>query len=75
MSEATTTLDVQGMSCGGCTAAVRTIAVRLDGVTEAEVALDPGTATVTYDPAKVTPEAVAEHLSKGGFAAAVRPDA
>lgn len=51
---ATVTLDVQGMTCGGCVLGVRTVLKRLPGVTKADVRYETHQAVVTYDPAKVT---------------------
>ena len=48
------TLDVQGMTCGGCVIGVQTVLKRLPGVTKAEVRYETHRASVTYDPAKVT---------------------
>jgi len=46
----TITLKVNGMSCGGCVASVTRVLRALPGVGDVAVALEPGTATVTYDP-------------------------
>lgn len=48
------TLDVQGMTCGGCAVGVRTLLKRLPGVSKAEVSYETRRAVVTYDPGKVT---------------------
>lgn len=48
------TLRVEGMTCGGCTIATRTVLTRLPGVVRAEVTYEPQQAVVTYDAAKVT---------------------
>lgn len=50
----TVTLHIEGMTCGGCTLATRTVLERLDGVTKAEVSYEKKRAVVTYDPTKVT---------------------
>lgn len=50
----TVTLHIEGMTCGGCTIATRTVLERLGGVTKAEVSYEKKRAVVTYDPAKVT---------------------
>ena len=59
----TATLDVQGMTCGGCTASVRIVLKKLDGVTDAKVSFDEKKAVVTYDPAKVTPQKMADTIN------------
>jgi copper chaperone CopZ len=50
----TVTLHIEGMTCGGCTLATRTVLERLDGVTKAEVSYEKKRAVVTFDPARVT---------------------
>ncbi|HYS54620.1 MAG TPA: heavy metal-associated domain-containing protein [Thermoanaerobaculia bacterium] len=53
------TFYVQGMTCGGCAAAV-TIALRhITGVIDARVSYEKHQAVVTYDPAKIAPPAIA----------------
>lgn len=62
-AKTTATLDVQGMTCGGCTASVRIVLKKLDGVTDAKVSFDEKKAVVTYDPAKVTPQKMADTIN------------
>ena len=50
----TVTLDVQGMTCGGCAIGVRTVLNRLPGVSKSVVSYETHQAVVTYDPSKVT---------------------
>src|SRR5437868_10363096 len=59
----TATLNVEGMSCGACTASVRIVLKKLDGVSEAKVSFDDKKAVVTYDSAKVTPQTMAEAIN------------
>jgi copper chaperone CopZ len=66
----TVTLRIAGMTCEGCTAAVKLAAQRIDGVTAATVDYAQGRADVTYDPAKTNPNALAATISKkSGYAA------
>lgn len=69
---ASTTLVVQGMTCGGCVAAVKVQLKRTEGVTAYEVSLEKAEAKVTYDPEKTTPKKIAESVSKTGFKASVK---
>jgi mercuric ion binding protein len=63
-------LKVDGMTCGGCEAAVRSAARKVEGVKDAKVSYAKGTAEVTYDPAKTSPEAIARAITdKSGFKA------
>ena len=50
------TLNVEGMTCGGCALSARLVLEKLDGVKKAEVIYEKKLAIVTYDPAKTTPE-------------------
>jgi len=69
---AETHLAIQGMTCGGCVAAVRLQLGRTEGVTAYDVSLEDAEASVTYDPARTTPAAIAASVSKTGFEATVR---
>ena len=69
---AKTTLKVEGMTCGGCVAAVKVQLKRTEGVTAYDVSLEKGEAEVSYDPAKTTPERIAGSVSKTGFNASVK---
>ena len=67
-----TTLNVDGMTCGGCTTGVRQCLVKLDGVTEAKVSYEDGKAVVSYNPEKVTKEKMVEEINKIGFKASMQ---
>lgn len=63
-------LKVEGMTCGGCEAAVKAAAKKVEGVKDAKVSYEKGTAEVVYDPAKTTPEAIARAITeRSGFKA------
>jgi len=63
-------LAIEGMTCGGCAAAVKMAAKGIDGVKDATVSYEEGKAEVTYDASKTTPEAIARVVSeKSGFKA------
>jgi copper chaperone len=63
----TVTLKVNGMSCGGCVASVTRVLRAVPGVGAVAVALDPGTATVTYDPQLAGPPALARAVEEAGY--------
>lgn len=66
------TLQVSGMTCGGCEAAVRNAARKVDGVKDVKASYKTGIAEVTYDPARTTPESIAKAVTdKSGFKAEV----
>ena len=58
---------VEGMTCGGCVASVKRVLEALPGVSTVNVTLDPGRATVAYDPARVTPEALRDAVRNAGY--------
>ena len=66
----TTTIKITGMSCGGCTASVTKVLSETLGVAKADVQLSPGQATVEFDPARVTREALCAAIDDAGFEAA-----
>jgi copper chaperone CopZ len=73
---ATVTLTIEGMTCAGCAASVKLAAKRIEGVGDAVIDLDEGTAVVTYDPGKTTPETIARAITEEtGFKASVSPRA
>ena len=63
----TTTLQISGMTCGGCVRSVTGVLSGLDGVTSANVSLEAGTAVVQHDEAKVSPAALATAVEDAGF--------
>lgn len=69
---AQTRLAIEGMTCGGCVAAVKVQLGRTEGVTAYQVSLEDAAATVTYDPARTNPAAIAASVSKTGFEATVQ---
>lgn len=66
---ATTTLNIQGMTCGGCVRSVTNALQREDGVEAVEVVLEQGRANITYDPAQISPQQLAELVDDIGFEA------
>lgn len=66
------TLKVSGMTCAGCAAAVKMAAQKVDGVKDAKVSYEKGTAEVTYDQTKTSPEKIAKAITENsGFRAEV----
>ncbi|MDZ4698220.1 MAG: cation transporter [Rhodothermales bacterium] len=59
------TLKINGMSCGGCVKSVTRALTQTEGVTVERVEI--GLAEITYDPALVTPEAIAAAIDEAGF--------
>ncbi len=65
----TTTIKVDGMSCGGCVKSVSGVLTALDGVAKAEVSLEQKQAVVEFDAAKVTREQLRAVIEDAGFEA------
>ena len=61
------TLNVQGMTCGGCVASVTRVLKAVPGVTEATVTLQPAVAKVTFDPARTETAALRAAIEDAGF--------
>ncbi|MEK7877642.1 MAG: heavy-metal-associated domain-containing protein, partial [Pseudomonadota bacterium] len=54
----TVTLNISGMTCGGCVRGVTSVLNALDGVVKADVSLDKQCAVVDYDAAKMSLEKI-----------------
>jgi copper chaperone len=63
----TLNIKIGGMTCGGCVSSVRQVLAALPGVREAEVDLDKATATVTFDPGKLSRSAIAAAIEAAGY--------
>ncbi|GAA5513027.1 copper-transporting P-type ATPase [Deinococcus carri] len=60
-------LGVQGMTCASCVGRVERGLKKVEGVEEANVNLATERATVTYDPARTTPQALLEKVKDTGY--------
>ena len=67
----TVTLGVEHMTCAACPITVRKALSQVAGVGESTVDMKTHTASVTFDPAKTTPQALATAVSRAGFPAKV----
>jgi copper chaperone len=63
----TATFRIEGMSCGHCQAAVTKALRGVPGVVHAEVSLEKGEATVTYDPAQVGAKELEASVDEAGY--------
>lgn len=63
----TTTIPVGGMTCMGCVGSVKRVLGSLDGVSSAEVTLNPAQATVSFDTAKTSLQAIKTAISDAGY--------
>ncbi|MBE9608687.1 heavy-metal-associated domain-containing protein [Chitinilyticum piscinae] len=60
-------LTIEGMSCGGCTASVSRAVSALAGVSSVEVTLQPGGASISYDPAAIAAETIITTIEEAGY--------
>lgn len=69
--QARVVFPVEGMTCAGCTAAIKIAVRKLDGVVAVNGDHEKGTATVTFEKGKVTAEQIVEKINKTGFKASL----
>ena len=67
----TTTLKVDGMTCGACTSSVESAFKGVEGVGNVSVNLIMGRAVVQHDPSVLSPSKAAEMIQDRGFESAV----
>lgn len=67
---ATTTVKVDGMTCGACTSAVESAFKNVKGAGNVSVSLMMGRAVVHHDPTSLPPEKVVQTIEDSGFDAA-----
>jgi Cu+-exporting ATPase len=68
---ATTTVAIEGMTCGACTAAIEGGFKNLDGLVQFNVSLLAERAIVIHDPVKISTEKIAQIIEDTGFDARV----
>ncbi len=64
----TVTLPVRGMTCAACSTRLERVLGKVPGVTRASVNLAGEQATVRFDPARASPQRLAEAVAGAGFA-------
>ncbi len=65
----TTTIKVDGMSCGGCVKSVTGVLTALAGVAKAEVSLEQKQAVVEFDAGRVSRDQLKAVIEDAGFEA------
>lgn len=63
----TLTLNVTGMTCGGCENAVKRGLARLDGVGEVTASHAVARVVVTFDPNRVSPDEIRARIGAMGY--------
>jgi copper chaperone len=67
MKMQTATLNISGMTCGGCVRSVSNLLKELDGVVKPDVSLEPGRAVLHFDEAKLNQEQIKEAVEGAGY--------
>jgi len=67
----TTTVAIEGMTCGACTSAVEGGFKDLEGILRFNISLLAERAVITHDPTKVSPAQIAEIIEDRGFDAKI----
>jgi copper chaperone len=67
MTMETVSLNVQGMTCGGCVASVTRVLKAVPGVADVAVTLQPGVAKVTFDAGRTGPPALRAAIEAAGY--------
>ena len=70
-AQATATIPVKGMHCGGCVATVTEALKKVPGVVDAKVNLEKEQAVVVYDKAKADEKKLVEAINATGYKAGV----
>ena len=62
----TATLNISGMTCGGCVRSVTKVIDALDGVVKSQVSLEKKRAVVEFDPGKLGVEQLKRAIEEAG---------
>lgn len=68
----TVTLSVPGMTCAACPITVKKALSRIDGVSKIDVIFDEREATVTFDDAKTSVQALTKATGNAGYPSTVK---
>lgn len=63
----TLTINIKGMTCGGCTSSVTSVLQKIAGVSGVDVSLEQNRATISYDPARAKPAQFKAAIEDAGF--------
>lgn len=70
-ASSTTTVSIEGMTCGACTSAVESGFKDIDGVIQFNISLLAERAVIVHEPAQLTPDQIVEIIEDRGFDAKV----
>jgi mercuric ion binding protein len=68
----TVTLSVPGMTCAACPITVKKALNKVEGVTKTEVSFEKKEATITYDDAKTSVNALLGAIKNAGYPSSVK---
>jgi copper chaperone len=63
----TKVIAISGMTCMGCVSSVKRVLGGMAGVAQAEVSLEKAQAEVSYDPGKISLQAIKAAISDAGY--------
>jgi copper chaperone len=63
----TLTIDIKGMTCGGCVKSITNVLQPITGVSTVTVSLEQNNAIITYDPNKAKPAQFKSAIEDAGF--------
>lgn len=63
----TISIGISGMHCDGCVKSVTESLNKLEGIQNIKVSLEAKNATITYDPARLTPAILKNAIEDAGF--------
>ena len=69
MSNQTTTLNINGMTCGGCVKSVTNALNQVTGVQQADVSLEQNNAVINFDDSQTNETALKQAIEDAGFEA------
>jgi copper chaperone len=64
------TLNISGMTCGGCVRSVKNVLSALDGMAKAEVSLEGHCAVVDFDADRLSLEQIRRAVEEAGYGVA-----
>ena len=69
MSNQTTTLNINGMTCGGCVKSVTNALNQVTGVQQADVSLEQNNVVIKFDDSQTNETALKQAIEDAGFEA------
>lgn len=61
------TINIKGMTCGGCVKSVTEVLQKISGISSVNVSLEKNCAYISYDPTKAQPAQFTSAIEDAGF--------